>query len=109
MDPRHPEKIVPRLKELLGQYEKLEKGFKKATTLSQLSPLEMEGISVTREIVLLSPRLHEYVIKLSRDNRQRIVNTPYEQVVEVSIPPNQAPTVIAEIKPRKKKVKRNKK
>lgn len=128
MDPRHPERTLPRVKELIAQYERVENDIKAATTNTQIAKLEREGGLVIREISFVAPRLHERLMKVARDRRGelsrglifpqpvvvgKLVETELEKEVEKAIeiptPPNQAETEIAVIKPRKKKTKKAKK
>lgn len=69
MDPRHPELAVTRLKELIEQYDRVEKGMTKATVASELGQLEREGGLVVQEICLVAPRLHEAMMQASRQRR----------------------------------------
>ncbi len=69
MDPRHPELAVTRLKELIEQYDRVEKGMAKATVASDLGRLEREGGLVVQEICLVAPRLHEAMMQASRQRR----------------------------------------
>lgn len=127
MDPRHPELAVTRLKELIEQYDRVEKGMAKATIASELGQLEREGGLVVQEICLVAPRLHEAMMQASRQRRYELshnVITAYLQPVEMTVAspvgsvtktvemyvaPNQAETVIVEPKPRKKKTSKKKK
>lgn len=70
MDPRHPEQALPRVKELVKQYEDLEKRISKATVSSDLGQLEREGVLVVQELCLVAPRLHETLMNTSRQRRQ---------------------------------------
>lgn len=120
MDPRHPELVLPRVKELLAQYEKVESKIKGATLSSQLGGFEREGSLVIQEICLTAPRLHEAMMLVSRNKRkglsQQIVPEfstpelvgPTAQVIAI----NEATTEEAEVaavEPKPKKKKSNKK
>lgn len=127
MDPRHPELAVTRLKELIEQYDRVEKGMAKATVASDLGRLEREGGLVVQEICLVAPRLHEAMMQASRQRRhdlaRGILNEPQDtlvemphdgylsvnEVIEDHTPANQAETAIVEPKPRKKKTAKKKK
>lgn len=86
MDPRHPELAVIRLKELIEQYDRVEKGMAKATVASELGQLEREGGLVVQEICLVAPRLHEAMMQASRQRRHQltmgITYVPEEKVGE---------------------------
>lgn len=69
MDPRHPELAVSRIKELIKQYDRIEKDMAKATTTAQLGQLEREGGLVVQEICLVAPRIHEAMMQTSRQRR----------------------------------------
>ena len=86
MDPRHPELAVSRIKELIKQYDRIEKDMGKATTSAQLGQLEREGGLVVQEICLVAPRIHEAMMQTSRQRRHDLVHgvafgyTPEEKV-----------------------------
>lgn len=69
MDPRHPELAVARMRELLTQYDRIEKDIKAATTTSELGRLEREGGLVVQEMCLVAPRVHEALMQTSRQRR----------------------------------------
>lgn len=69
MDPRHPELAVSRIKELIKQYDRIEKDMAKASTSAQLGQLEREGGLVVQEICLVAPRIHEAMMQTSRQRR----------------------------------------
>lgn len=69
MDPRHPELAVSRIKELINQYDRIEKDMAKANTSAQLGQLEREGGLVVQEICLVAPRIHEAMMQTSRQRR----------------------------------------
>ena len=69
MDPRHPEQALPRVKELIKQYEDVEKRISKATVSSDLAQLEREGVLVVQELCLVAPRMHESLMQSSRMRR----------------------------------------
>lgn len=70
MDPRHPEQAVDRMRELMNQYDRIEKDMNKATTTAQLGQLEREGGLVIQEICLVAPRIHEAMMQTSRQRRR---------------------------------------
>lgn len=76
MDPRHPELAVSRIKELIKQYDRVEKDIKTATVSNKLGQLEREGALVIQELCLVAPRLHEALIQASRNRRQFLATTP---------------------------------
>ena len=88
MDPRHPELAVSRIKELIKQYDRIEKDMAKATTTAQLAQLEREGGLVVQEICLVAPRIHEAMMQASRQRRYDLSHgiafgyTPEEKVGE---------------------------
>lgn len=69
MDPRHPEQAIARMRELMEQYDRIEKDMGKATTSAQLGQLEREGGLVVQEICLVAPRIHEAMMQTSRQRR----------------------------------------
>lgn len=122
MDPRHPEKAISRMRELMTQYDRIEVDMNKAMTSAKLAQLEREGGLVVQEICLVAPRIHEAMMQTSRQRRHDlthgVLNEPQDTIVEMphdgylsvdevieEIPTsaNQAETVIVEPKPRKKK------
>lgn len=72
MDPRHPEQAISRMKELMKQYDRVEKDMSKATTSAQLAQLEREGGLVVQEICLVAPRMHEAMMQTSRQRRKAL-------------------------------------
>ncbi len=86
MDPRHPELAVSRIKELIEQYDRIEKDMAKATTTAKLAQLEREGGLVVQEICLVAPRIHEAMMQTSRQRRYDLSHgiafgyTPEEKV-----------------------------
>ena len=72
MDPRHPELAVTRIKELLKQYDRVERDMKTATVASKLGQLEREGGLVIQEICLVAPRIHEAMMQTSRNRRSEL-------------------------------------
>ena len=70
MDPRHPEQAVTRIKELIAQYDRIEKDIASATVSSDLGRLEREGGLVVQEICLVAPRIHEAMMQASRNRRR---------------------------------------
>lgn len=109
MDPRHPELAVSRIKELIAQYDRIEKDITNTTIANKLGQLEREGGLVIQEICLVAPRLHEAMMQASRQRRYDLSHGIVEKPVENYVAPNQAETVIVEPKPRKKKATRKKK
>ena len=120
MDPRHPELVLPRIKELIKQYERIEKNISEATVSSRLGQLEREGGLVVQEICLIAPRIHEAMMQTSRQRRSELtrgfspevsaesLKEPTPEAIERYVEPNQAETVIVEPKPRKKKTTKKK-
>ena len=82
MDPRHPELAVSRIKELIKQYDRIEKDMEKATTSAQLGQLEREGGLVVQEICLVAPRIHEAMMQTSRQRRHDLSRGILEKSVE---------------------------
>lgn len=86
MDPRHPEQAISRMRELMKQYDRIEKDMGKATTSAQLGQLEREGGLVVQEICLVAPRIHEAMMQTSRQRRYELSHgiafgyTPEEKV-----------------------------
>ena len=120
MDPRHPEQAVSRLRDLLLQYNSIESEILKATTTAKIGQLEREGGLVVQEMCLVAPRIHEAMMQTSRQRRRDLsrglvnekpekVDITESDVNEIYVAPNQAETVIAEPKPRKKKTTKKKK
>lgn len=72
MDPRHPELAISRMRELMKQYDRIEKDMEKATTSAQLGQLEREGGLVVQEICLVAPRIHEAMMQTSRQRRHEL-------------------------------------
>lgn len=72
MDPRHPELAVSRIRELMKQFDRIEKDMKTTTVSNKLAQLEREGGLVIQEICLVAPRLHEAMIQTSRMRRQEL-------------------------------------
>lgn len=105
MDPRHPELAVSRLRELMEQYEFVERSMNEAMTSAELASLEREGSLVVQEICLVAPRVHEAMMQTSRNRRSALAHGETE-TVEKYVEPNQAETIIVEPKPRKKKSKK---
>ncbi len=122
MDPRHPELAISRMRELMAQYNRIEKDMAGATTSAKLAELEREGGLVIQEICLVAPRIHEAMMQTSRQRRHDLSRgNVYEQMreyaataervdepVEKYVEPNQAETVFVEPKPRKKKTTKKK-
>ena len=72
MDPRHPELAVSRIKELIAQYDRIEKDITNTTIANKLGQLEREGGLVIQEICLVAPRLHEAMMQASRQRRHQL-------------------------------------
>lgn len=87
MDPRHPELAVSRIKELVKQYDRVEKDIKATTVSNKLGQLEREGALVVQELCLVAPRLHEALIQASRNRRTELANAP----VRIETPKTEAP------------------
>lgn len=130
MDPRHPETILPRVKELLKQFERIEGDIEKTSTSARLGELEREGGLVIQELCLVAPRLHEAMMQTSRNRRydlthgvvvdmskyevptgatgeeEGVVVGPTDQIIAV----NEATTEEAEVveKPKKKTTRKKK-
>ena len=77
MDPRHPEQSVIRLRELMNQYDRIEKDIKEATVSSKLGQLEREGGLVIQEICLVAPRIHEAMMQISRQRRHELSHASF--------------------------------
>lgn len=86
MDPRHPEQAISRMRELMKQYDRIEKDMGKATTSAQLGQLEREGGLVVQEICLVAPRIHEAMMQTSRQRRHDLTRGVAEKPVEKSEP-----------------------
>lgn len=84
MDPRHPELAISRMRELMKQYDRVEKDMNKATTSAQLGQLEREGGLVVQEICLVAPRIHEAMMQTSRQRRYELSHGLVEKPVEKS-------------------------
>lgn len=86
MDPRRPELAISRMRELMKQYDRVEKDMNEATTSAQLAQLEREGGLVVQEICLVAPRIHEAMMQTSRQRRhdlaRGILIEPQDTVVE---------------------------
>lgn len=110
MDPRHPEQAISRMRELMKQYDRIEKDMNKATTSAQLGQLEREGGLVVQEICLVAPRIHEAMMQTSRQRRHELSHgiafgyTPEEKVGKYT-----KATIGIEEKPVEKPVEKTKK
>lgn len=82
MDPRHPELAVSRIKELIEQYDRIEKDMAKANTSAQLGQLEREGGLVVQEICLVAPRIHEAMMQTSRQRRHDLTHGVVAELVK---------------------------
>ena len=85
MDPRHPEQVISRMRELMKQYDRIEKDMGKATTSAQLGQLEREGGLVVQEICLVAPRIHEAMMQTSRQRRHDLSRGVVEKHVEKDV------------------------
>lgn len=101
MDPRHPELAVARIKELIEQYDRIEKEMGETTVSARLAQLEREGGLVVQEICLVAPRMHESLMQSSRQRRRDLSRGIVEKQ-------EQAPTVFVEPKPKKKTTRKKK-
>lgn len=72
MDPRHPELALPRVKELIKQYERVEMDISNATVSAKLGELEHEGVLVVNELFIIVPRLQERLMQDSRNRRMAL-------------------------------------
>ena len=105
MDPRHPEQAVTRLKELIEQYDRVEKGMAKATVASELGQLEREGGLVVQEICLVAPRLHEAMMQASRQRRYELSHPITAEMLKPAtqeVIKQYVEDTVAEIKPKKR-------
>lgn len=83
MDPRHPEQAITRMRELMKQYDRIEKDMSKANTSAKLGELEREGGLVIQEICLVAPRIHEAMMQTARQRRHDLAHgNVYEQFRE---------------------------
>lgn len=101
MDPRHPEQSISRLKELMEQYDRVEKDMKKASTSAQLAQLEREGGLVIQEICLVAPRIHEAMMQTSRNRRNELTKgNVYTQMREYAATAEKVkePETVTEVK-----------
>ena len=112
MDPRHPELAVARIKELIKQYDDIEKKINSSATSLQVSQLEREGGLVVQEICLVAPRIHEAMMQTSRQRRHELSRGIVEKPVEKSLHRSDVvteiedPYKIEESKPKKKTTKK---
>lgn len=82
MDPRHPELAVSRIKELIKQYDRIEKDMAEANTSARLGQLEREGGLVVQEICLVAPRIHEAMMQTSRQRRHDLTHGVVAELVK---------------------------
>lgn len=82
MDPRHPELAISRMRELMEQYDRVEKDMSRATTSAQLAQLEREGGLVVQEICLVAPRIHEAMMQTSRQRRHDLTHGVVAELVK---------------------------
>lgn len=114
MDPRFPEKILPRLKELLKQFERVRTDIEEAELSSTLAGLEREGILVVQEITMVAPRLHDYLMQTSRNRRTAIarglvkkpMENPYGEFREYAATAEKVEEPVEEPKPKNKTAKK---
>lgn len=89
MDPRRPEQAISRMRELMKQYDRIEKDMNEATTSAKLAQLEREGGLVVQEICLVAPRIHEAMMQTSRQRRHDIARgilvEPQDTAVELPV------------------------
>lgn len=85
MDPRHPEQAISRMRELMAQYNRIEKDMAGATTSAKLAELEREGGLVIQEICLVAPRIHEAMMQTSRQRRRDLSRGVVEKPVMVKL------------------------
>lgn len=98
MDPRHPELVLPRIKELIKQYDTLLKEISEEAVSNRLAELERKGSLFVTELCLVAPRLHDNLMNASRQRRSDLakgiliepqdtaVELPMEKSVEKSEP-----------------------
>ena len=103
MDPRHPELAISRMRELMKQYDRVEKDMNKATTSAQLAKLEREGGLVVQEICLVAPRIHEAMMQTSRQRRHELSHGVIVGQTHQIIAINESTTEEAEIVEKSKK------
>ena len=120
MDPRHPEQAISRMRELMKQYDRIEKNMNEATTSAKLAQLEREGGLVVQEICLVAPRIHEAMMQTSRQRRHDIARgilvEPQDTAVELPVEKSfhradvvtdiEDPYEVEEPKPKKKTTKK---
>lgn len=97
MDPRHPEQAIARMRDLMKQYDRIEKDMNKATTSAQLGQLEREGGLVVQEICLVAPRIHEAMMQTSRQRRYELSHGVVEKSVEKIITPVEAIDLVKDL------------
>lgn len=85
MDPRHPELAIKRMRELMKQYDHIERDMNKATTTAQLGQLEREGGLVIQEICLVAPRIHEAMMQTSRQRRHNLAHGVLDEPQDVAV------------------------
>ena len=108
MDPRHPEQAISRMRELMKQYDRVEKEMKKATTSAQLGQLEREGGLVVQEICLVAPRIHEAMMQTSRQRRHDLAHgAAFRYKPEERVGKYTKATIALEEKPVEKNVNKN--
>lgn len=89
MDPRHPELVLPRIKELIKQYDTLLKELSEETVSYRLAELERKGSLIVTELCLVAPRLHDNLMSASRQRRsdlaKGILIEPQDTAVELPV------------------------
>lgn len=107
MDPRHPELAISRMRELMKQYDRIEKDMAKATTSAKLAELEREGGLVIQEICLVAPRIHEAMMQTSRQRRYDLSRgNVYGQMREYAATAERVDEPVEEPKPKKSTTKK---
>ena len=86
MDPRHPELVIPRMGELIEQYDRILRDIRQATVYNKLGELEREGSLVVQEICLVAPRLHEAMMQASRNRRYDLAHGVTDHFIREATP-----------------------
>lgn len=104
MDPRHPEKALPRIKELIEQYERVEKDIVSATVPNKIGEFEREGFMVIQEMSFIAPRLHERLALITRQRRCDLSRGKvYEQMKEYAATAERADEPVGNSEPAEEK------
>lgn len=85
MDPRHPEQAISRMRELMKQYDRIEREMNNCSVANRLGQLEREGGLVVQEICLVAPRIHEAMMQTSRQRRHDLSRGIVEKPVMVKL------------------------